>query len=283
MLKIKTVTDLQNTLQKIRSTACKIGLVPTMGALHQGHLSLVKKSIAENHFTLVTIFINPTQFNATKDLEKYPQNLPRDFDLLQKVGCSAVFIPSIKEMYHGNVTAKKYDFGMLTQHMEGRFRSGHFEGVATIVEKLFLLVEADVAYFGEKDFQQLQVIKKVACDLPIKTKITPCETRREANGLAMSSRNELLSVPIRKDAKIIYQTLCRAKEKFRGGDSPFEIKNFVAKVLKKTGFALEYFEIADAENCTPITEKDDRLKNIRGFIAVVVEGVRLIDNIAFSS
>ncbi|MCK0188719.1 pantoate--beta-alanine ligase [Arenibacter sp. F20364] len=257
-----------------------IGLVPTMGALHLGHISLVKKSVEENDLTLVSIFVNPTQFNNKEDLEKYPSTLEADITLLKAVTDKiVVFAPTASEIYSGEVTSNTYDFEGLENVMEGEFRKGHFDGVGTIVEKLLRLISPTRAYFGEKDFQQFRIIKKLVeiANLPIE--IIGCPIVREANGLAMSSRNERLDKELRQEAAFIYKTLRAAKHKF-GTKSA----NFVLDWVKKQFNAhpklkLEYFKIADVDQLKPVVRKNKKLK-YRGFIAVYAADVRLIDNIA---
>jgi len=276
---INTQKELKSYLSSQAKTKT-IGLVPTMGALHLGHISLVKKSVGENDITVVSIFVNPTQFNNKEDLEKYPSTLEADMSLLKTASDKiVVFAPSAFEMYSGGITSKTYDFEGLENVMEGEFREGHFDGVGTIVEKLLSLITPTRAYFGEKDFQQLQIIKKLKeiTNLPIE--IIGCPIVREANGLAMSSRNERLSTELRKEASFIYKTLKAAKQKF-GTKSA----NFVVDWVKKQfethpNLKLEYVKITDVNQLKPVIRKNKNLK-YRAFIAVYAGDVRLIDNIA---
>lgn len=281
MLLVKTVNKLKDELNKIDDST-NLGLVPTMGALHQGHISLIKNALTENQNVVVSIFVNPTQFNNTEDLEKYPKTLDDDVDLISSISKNIiVFAPSIVEIYQDRVKSKIYDFAGLDKVMEGEFRDNHFNGVGTIVEALFSLVKPIRAYFGEKDFQQLRIIQKLVELQKIPVEVIGCEIVRENHGLAMSSRNERLSPKIRQNAAFIYETLKTAKHKF-GMESVLNVKDWVAKQFKNsTDFKLEYFEITDVETLTPAKNKNIKIK-YRAFIAVYVEGVRLIDNIALN-
>lgn len=259
-----------------------LGLVPTMGALHLGHLSLIKKALVENKTVIISIFINPTQFDNRNDLEKYPADLEKDIALLEDLpGDLAVFAPHKDDMYDGQVAASAYKFNGLDKVMEGTFREGHFQGVATIVELLLRTVAPKRAYFGEKDFQQLQIIKNVVAQKNLPVTIVGCPIVREPNGLAMSSRNERLSAKARDQAGFIHQTLLTAKLKF-GTENAQEIRDWALGVFNKAeGFRLEYFEIVDETTLTPIQAKQKNLK-YRAFVAVYVEDVRLIDNMALN-
>ncbi|HBU78209.1 MAG TPA: pantoate--beta-alanine ligase [Muricauda sp.] len=256
-----------------------IGLVPTMGALHTGHISLVKKALSENDLVIVSIFVNPTQFDKKDDLDKYPRTFEKDIELLKQVSDHiVVFAPTVDEIYGGNVTSETYEFDGLDKVMEGEFRTGHFDGVGTIVELLLRTVAPDRAYFGEKDFQQLQIIRKMAeiKDLPFD--IIGCPIEREPNGLAMSSRNERLSKETREEAGFIYKTLLAAKAEF-GMKSATYIKDWVKSEFEQHPlFDLEYFEIADENTLTPALKIQDNQK-YRAFIAVYADGIRLIDNL----
>ncbi len=256
-----------------------IGFVPTMGALHKGHVSLIEQSIKNNDITVVSIFVNPTQFNNLDDLNKYPRTLETDLKILEEVNCDAVFIPSVKEIYPQKEPAIKFNFQGLEKVMEGKFRLGHFEGVGTVVKKLFEIVKPTHAYFGEKDFQQLLIIKKMISQLKMPVNIISCPIFREESGLAMSSRNARLSGPLRKEAHLIYKCLQKVKADFKKS-TPSELSKFAAKTFhKKPFFKLEYFTIADAETLIQ-ADKIDPNKNYRAFIAIFVDEVRLIDNIA---
>lgn len=259
-----------------------LGLVPTMGALHTGHLSLVSKAISENEKVVVSIFVNPTQFDNTEDLKKYPKTLEADMTLLASISDEIiVFAPSIKEVYSDDVKTKSYQFQGLDEVMEGEFRDDHFNGVGTIVEALLKLVQPHRAYFGEKDFQQLQIIKKMVELKRIPTEIIDCPIVREPSGLAMSSRNERLSKPMRKEAAFIYKTLKKAQKKF-GTNSAQYVKEWVQKQFEKhPQLKLEYIEIADVFNLRSVLRKQKNIK-YRAFIAVYADDVRLIDNIALN-
>jgi len=257
-----------------------IGFVPTMGALHEGHLSLLKASVSENNFTVISIFVNPTQFNNPSDLEKYPRTFDNDVQKIKTVSDQIIlFAPDIRDIYGDKMQSETFDFDGLENQMEGKHRLGHFDGVGTIVKKLFEIVNPTNAYFGEKDFQQLQIIKKLVQKQDLKVKIIQVPIFRENNGLAMSSRNERLSISERKDAALIYETLLEVKKRFKN-KSVVEIQNSVALVFAKhANFQLEYFEIADEVTLHSCIRKS---KNItyRAFIAVYVNEVRLIDTLA---
>lgn len=281
MLPIRTKKELDHVL-KSHSPLHRLGLVPTMGSLHKGHVALVEKAVSENDKVVVSIFVNPTQFNNPEDLQKYPRDLEKDLVLLESISPDIlVFAPAVEEIYFGSVKSKSYDFQGLDQVMEGEFRVNHFNGVGTIVEQLFLWVEPDNAYFGEKDFQQLRIIQKLVEIKKIPVNIIPCPIIREAHGLAMSSRNERLSPTMRQKAGFIYKTLQTAKTKF-GTKSAQEVKEWVSRQFhKKREFTLEYFEIADVETLAPVKRKVKQ-KKYRAFIAVYAEDIRLIDNIALN-
>lgn len=273
-----TKKDLDSFLYPLKKDK-SVGLVPTMGALHTGHLSLVKKSVAENHITVISIFVNPTQFNNQDDLEKYPKTLDADISLLSSVSDQLiVFAPSVSEIYAEQVASKAYDFAGLEKVMEGEFRQGHFEGVGTIVEKLFRLTMPNKAYFGEKDFQQLQIIKKLVEITQLPIEIIGCPILREPNGLAMSSRNERLTANQRDTAAFIYRILQEAKNKF-GTKSALFIMDWVKDQFENhESLQLEYFKITDENSLQPVLEKDINT-TYRAFIAVYAGDVRLIDNI----
>ena len=274
--------EIKEVLLESKSKKKSIGLVPTMGALHFGHLSLVKRALANNDTVVVSIFVNPTQFDNTEDLDKYPSNIESDIALLTSVSKEIiVFAPTKIEIYDGNVRSKSFDFNGLEKVMEGKYRAGHFDGVATIVELLFKAVKPTRAYFGEKDFQQLQIIKKLVEQSNLDLEIVACPIERESNGLALSSRNERLSKPTREAAGFIHQTLQSAKIKF-GTENAYDIQAWVSKQFRKNPrFELEYFEITDVDTLTPIIE-NHATKEYRAFIAVYAEGIRLIDNIALN-
>lgn len=258
-----------------------IGLVPTMGALHQGHLSLMKKALEENEVVVVSVFVNPTQFNNAEDLEKYPRNLERDAATIATLSDKIIlFAPEVSQMYEGTPTSESYDFHGLDKVMEGSSRPGHFDGVATIVEKLFRLVRPTRAYFGEKDYQQILIIRSMVAQRKLNLTLVPCPIVREASGLAMSSRNERLSPQGKAQAAFIYQVLTEAKERF-ASHSVEEVTAFVKEQFdEKAEFELEYFIIADERTLQPATKKEAGVA-YRAFIVAYIEGVRLIDNLAF--
>lgn len=282
MLIFNKQAELKKHIDSISEKNSTIGFVPTMGALHQGHLSLIAKSITENKITVVSIFVNPTQFNNAEDLEKYPRTLEADVMKIETVSENVIiFAPSVDDIYEGNTVSKSFDFDGLENQMEGKHRPGHFDGVGTIVKRLFEIVNPTNSYFGEKDFQQLQVVKKMVDKANLSVNVIGCPIFREANGLAMSSRNERLSPDDREKAALIYLTLKSAREKF-GTENAQEITNWVANVFEKhPDFKLEYFEIADEENLMPISKIEDG-KKYRGFIAVFISNIRLIDNISLN-
>ena len=272
--------SLNNYLSSLGSINSTIGFVPTMGALHNGHLSLLKKSIENNTVTVISIFVNPTQFNNQEDLAKYPRTLENDVEKVKSVSDKiVVYAPTVDDIYEGNTTSTPYNYDGLENQMEGKFRPGHFDGVGTVVKKLFEIVKPTHAYFGEKDFQQLQIVRKLTTKYKLPVTIVGCEIFRESNGLAMSSRNERLSVEDRKEASLIYKTLLSAKELF-GTKTANEVSKYVNNVFKnESKFELEYFEIADEQTLITCKRKS-KTKNYRAFIAVFINNVRLIDTIS---
>ena len=263
------------------SPESKIGFVPTMGALHKGHLSLIQESSNNNAITVASIFVNPTQFDKKEDLDKYPRTLEQDLALLEEKGCDIVFTPSVEEIYNQNVSSEQFDFDGLENEMEGKFRSGHFDGVGTIVKALFEIVAPTHAYFGEKDFQQLQIIKKMAEKNHLPVQVIGCPIFREENGLAMSSRNERLSKEQRQEASIIYKTLKTAQEKF-STESISSIYDWVQTQFENHPlFELEYFTIAD-ESTLQTPKETSSGKTYRAFIAVFADSIRLIDNLSLN-
>ena len=259
-----------------------IGFVPTMGALHQGHLSLLKKSIENNVTTVISIFVNPTQFNNVEDLEKYPRTLEDDIEKIKTVSDKIlIYAPTVEDIYEGNPKSQHYNFDGLENQMEGKFRPGHFDGVGTIVKRLFEIVKPTHAYFGEKDFQQLQIVKKLVEKEKLPVTIVGCPIFREASGLAMSSRNERLSEEEKEKATIIFKILNDAKILF-GTKSAKEVSDFVAKSFQKhPDFELEYFEIANEATLMTCFRKNKN-KKYRAFIAVFVNKIRLIDTISLN-
>ncbi|MSP85283.1 MAG: pantoate--beta-alanine ligase [Flavobacteriaceae bacterium] len=269
-------------LKQISDSKATIGFVPTMGALHEGHLSLIKNSLKENSITIVSIFVNPTQFNNSEDLEKYPKNLESDLKKLKSVSDTIhIYAPNIDDIYEGKIISKPFNFDGLENLMEGKFRPGHFDGVGTIVMRLFEIVKPTNAYFGEKDFQQLQIIKKLVINENLPINIVSCPIFRENNGLAMSSRNERLMPNERHSAAIIYKTLLDVKSKFNS-ESISEIKSWVDQVFEnQIDLKLDYFEIADEATLMSSEEKTPS-KKYRAFIAVFVNNIRLIDTISLN-
>ncbi len=278
---VHTTNDLQSLLQDARNEGKSVGLVPTMGALHAGHASLVKRAVKENDVTVISIFVNPTQFNDLNDLQKYPRTLEADCRLLECAGASIVFAPSVEEIYPQPDT-RQFNFAPLDTVMEGPRRPGHFNGVAQIVSRLFELVKPDRAYFGEKDFQQLAIIRDMVRQMQLSLEIVSCPIVREADGLALSSRNALLSSSERVQALAISQTLF-ASLNYAKEHSLIQTKQYVEKcITEAAGLELEYFEIVDALSMQTISEWTGAEK-IQGCITVHCGSVRLIDNIAYKA
>lgn len=269
-------------LKTIKTTNSTIGFVPTMGALHQGHLALMQRSLKENDDTVVSIFVNPTQFNNPEDLAKYPRTLEEDVKKMRGLSDKMIlYAPSVDDIYEGKTISQHFDFDGLENQMEGKFRPGHFNGVGTIVKRLFEIVTPTNAYFGEKDFQQLQIVKKMVEKNHMPVNVVGCPIFREENQLAMSSRNERLTAEERKEAAIIYKTLTEAKEIFKT-KNPEETIEFVKNSFEDNPrFELEYFVIADESTLLPIENKIND-KNYRAFIAVFVNSIRLIDTISLN-
>ena len=273
--KIKSIQQKIKSLKKGTS----IGFVPTMGALHKGHLSLIEQAKKENDIVVVSIFVNPTQFDKKEDLINYPKTIDSDLSLLKSVYCDIVFTPTAEEIYSNNIQSQLFDFDGLEHQMEGKFRDGHFDGVGTIVKRLFEIVKPHKSYFGEKDFQQLQIIRKMTEKHKIPVIIIGCEIYREKDGLAMSSRNSRLTKEHREVAPFIYKTLKKAKKEF-GTKNALEVVSWVENEFKNHPLLeLEYFEIADEDTLQPIKSKDNKRK-YRAFIAVFADKIRLIDNIS---
>ena len=276
---IHTIAELRAHLEEYKSLGQHIGLVPTMGALHEGHIRLVERCVQENAICVVSIFVNPTQFNDKNDLLSYPRTPEQDAEMLRKAGCKFVFMPSVEEMYPEPDT-RLFDFGLLETVMEGSFRPGHFNGVAQIVSKLFDAVKPDRAYFGEKDFQQLAIIRKMTKDMNYPIEIVACPIVREKDGLAMSSRNRRLSSQEREKAPQIAQLLAKSTT-FDPVKSIQDTISYVTKGLAEyPTFKLEYYEIVDGDTLQPVENWDDS-GHIVGCIAVFCGTVRLIDNILY--
>ena len=278
MLVFAKIKSLQQKIKSLKK-GTSIGFIPTMGALHKGHLSLIEQAKKENDIVVVSIFVNPTQFDKKEDLINYPKTIDCDLSLLKAIYCDIVFTPTAEEIYANNIQSQLFDFDGLEHQMEGKFREGHFNGVGTIVKQLFEIVQPHKAYFGEKDFQQLQIIRKMVEKYLIPVKIIGCEIFREEDGLAMSSRNNRLTKEYRNVAPFIYKTIKNAKKQF-GTKNALEVTNWVENEFKNQPLlTLEYFEIADEESLLPIKNKDFKQK-YRAFIAVFADKIRLIDNIS---
>ncbi len=276
---IRTIPELRQELAAMRAADKSIGFVPTMGALHLGHASLVKRSVAENGVTAVSVFVNPTQFNDKNDLKNYPRDLQADCKLLESIGADIVFAPEVEEMYP-EPDMRVFSFAPLDTVMEGGCRPGHFNGVAQIVSKLFYAVEPDKAYFGEKDFQQLAIIREMVKRLDIKVEIVGCPIVREGDGLALSSRNMLLSAEERERALTISRTLFASVD-YAASHTLAETKSFVEEAINATeGLRLEYYQIVDGNTLQEIKEWGDS-DYIVGCIALFCGKIRLIDNIKY--
>ena len=276
---VHTIQELRAELDIQRKAGKKIGFVPTMGALHEGHASLVRRAVAENEIVVVSVFVNPTQFNDKNDLLKYPRTLEADCELLEKEGTAYVFAPSVEEIYPEPDT-RQFSYAPLDTVMEGKFRPGHFNGVCQVVSKLFMMVEPDVAYFGEKDFQQLAIIREMVKQMNFPLQIVGCPIVREADGLALSSRNARLSEEQRKQALEISQTLFKSQE-YAASHTLEETQQFVEEsIAAAEGLELEYFEIVDGMTLQKIASWEDT-DYVVGCITVFCGEVRLIDNIKY--
>lgn len=273
------VEALQNYLSRRKSDGLIVGFVPTMGALHRGHATLIETARSQCEEVVVSIFVNPNQFNNPNDLARYPRTPEKDFDLCRKAGATSLFVPSVQEVYP-EPDKRVFSFGPLEKVMEGEFRPGHFNGVAQVVSRLFEMVKPHKAFFGEKDFQQLAIVRRMVEMLSINVDIVACPTVREPDGLAMSSRNMLLSAEQRQAAPLIAKTLHEARNK----KDSFNVNNTLAWVVSTINsnplLRVEYFQIVDASNLQPIQGWDEA-KRIVGCIAVNVGEVRLIDNVSF--
>lgn len=276
---VHTIKDLQAALAALRAQGKTVGLVPTMGALHAGHASLVKRCVAENDAAVVSVFVNPTQFNDKNDLAKYPRTLDADCRLLEQCGAAFAFAPSVEEMYPEPDT-RQFSYAPLDTVMEGKYRPGHFNGVCQIVSKLFEAVKPDRAYFGEKDFQQLAIIREMVCQLKFPLQIVGCPIVREEDGLALSSRNARLSAEERKQALKISQTLFASRD-YAKSHTVAETQKFVEDAIEAApGLRLEYFELVDGNTLQKIANWEDTSYAV-GCITVFCGEVRLIDNIKY--
>jgi pantoate--beta-alanine ligase len=276
---LETISGLQKELNALQAQKKTIGFVPTMGALHEGHLTLVRQCAAENDVCVVSIFVNPTQFNNKSDLENYPRTLNNDAKLLEEVNCSIIFAPAEKEIYPEPDT-RTFDFGKLGEVMEGKYRPGHFNGVAQVVSRLFDMVKPDRAYFGEKDFQQLAIIREMVKQYQIPVEIVGCPIVREADGMALSSRNMRLSKEEREKSTLISRTLLKSCN-FAGEKSVAELKKWVVNQINEEPLLeVEYFDIVDASTLQSINDWDDS-QYVAGCITVYCGEVRLIDNVQY--
>ncbi len=278
MIVVNTRNDLQETLENHRVLGKTVGFVPTMGALHMGHLSLLEQAKTENDIVVCSIFVNPTQFNDPKDLDKYPRPIENDIDMLQSVNCDILFLPEVNEMYSNN-EVWDHSFGEIETLWEGAMRPGHFKGVGQIVYKLLSLVHPNKSYFGQKDYQQTVIVKKLCKDFSLPTEIIVCKVIREANGLAMSSRNIRLTETERQEASKIYEALMSSKMLIQQKiyNIPYIIEQATAKLLEINNVTLEYISIVDAENMLPLSEINENSKQLM-IIALRIGNTRLIDN-----
>jgi len=276
------ISELKSFISEKKSRNKLISLVPTMGALHEGHVSLIEKAALENDLVVISIFVNPTQFNKAEDLQKYPRTFDDDIAFLKPFKSKVVvFTPSATDLYNGNIASKAYRFSGLEHEMEGKHRPGHFDGVGTVLNILFRIIEPHTSYFGEKDFQQLLIVKKLVEIEKLPVKIIGCPIYRSKNGLAMSSRNKRLTKEQLKEAPLIYKTLSKINKLFRA-KSVSELNKIVAKIFEEsTELELEYFEIANTKTLKTIQRKNKK-NTYRAFIAVHAGTVRLIDNIALN-
>lgn len=280
MRTITTNTELRDLYTEIQTTNTRIGFVPTMGALHDGHLSLLARAKAENNLVVVSIFVNPTQFNDPKDLEKYPRTLGSDALKLAAAGCDVLYAPNIEEVYGGTMEKQRVDYGALTAILEGAKRPGHYDGVVQVVRRLFEIVLPSNAYFGKKDFQQVAIIREMVRREALPVNIVPCDLIRDEDGLALSSRNALLSNESRQHALALVHTLRAMKAKFPG-DSPKAIEHWGRKELEENPHVqLEYLEVLDGKNFEQ-PEEWENFNSPMALVAAFVGGVRLIDNMEF--
>ena len=279
---INTKTSLREILEITRKEGKTVGLVPTMGALHEGHISLINFAYSHCDTVVVSIFVNPTQFNNSSDLEKYPRNSTKDAEFLKAHNPKTItFIPEVSEIYNNKVESDSFDFGSIVNYMEGEFRTGHFNGVGSVLKRLFEIVKPDKAFFGEKDYQQLMVIKKLVEITGQDVEIIGCPTSRNEFGLAQSSRNFRLNEKEIKEAELIYEALTKAKNMFETS-SIEEIENEIQHMFEThPSFELEYFSIVKEKDLIP-TKHNDSKETYRAFIAAFLGEVRLIDNMALN-
>lgn len=280
MKTIRLSSELVATINLLKTSKKSIGFVPTMGALHEGHLSLILSAKKETEIVISSIFVNPIQFNDPKDFEKYPKTEAEDLRMLESAGCDIVFLPTVEEVYPPNFKKEVFDFGNLEKVMEGAHRPGHFAGVATVVKRFFEWVQPDKAFFGLKDYQQYSIIRELVKMKGMKIEIIGMPTIREADGLAMSSRNRLLNEKERKEAVLLIELLNRTKDNYSLKNIPELKSDFIAELSKNSSFRLDYFEIADGITLQPLTDRSS--EEPRAFVAAFLGNVRLIDNISLS-
>ena len=261
---------------KLVNKVDSVGLVPTMGSLHEGHLSLIRRALSENEKVIVSIYVNPLQFNNSDDLKKYPRDIKNDLQKLEAFSDILTYVPNDDEIYENDEKKKKYNLGQFTEIMEGKMRPGHFNGVATVVEKLLRMFNPTNAYFGEKDFQQLILIKSLVREQKLKVNIIGCKTIREDDGLAMSSRNKLLNNTERESASHIIKLLKKARQLYKSSTLEETKRNILKDALMIENLNLEYFEILDTSQLSGFSEQENE---IRAFIACKVGKIRLIDNL----
>src|SRR5690554_2966095 len=275
-------SGLTQCLNPLRQSGKSIGFVPTMGGIHSGHLSLTEQALKENQVVVVSIFVNPTQFNNSEDLDKYPRTLEQDVEQIRQLsGQIIIYAPDVDDIYEGNTVAQKFEYDGLESEMEGANRPGHFDGVGTIVKMLFEIIKPTNAYFGEKDFQQLQIVRKMVQKNNLDVNVVGCPIFREESGLAMSSRNERLSEKAKQKATYIYKVLQEAKDVFQKSDVKQTVDYVTSAFKKETDFTLEYFVVANEDNLQTVHQKETD-KKYRAFIVAHIEEVRLIDNIALN-
>jgi len=278
MVLFKKKGDIRRYLDRKKQQEHQVGFVPTMGALHQGHISLVESCRSDNSITVCSIFVNPTQFNDPKDFEKYPVTIDRDIYMLEAAGCDVLFLPAMEEIYPGGIRpGEKFDLGYLETILEGKYRPGHFQGVCMVMKRLLEIVDPDNLYLGQKDYQQCMVIKKLINDNFTGMATIVCPIIREPDGLAMSSRNMRLNEEERKKAPAIYSVLQSLKKNLRKGNLQ-QLKTDANNSLTKLGFKVDYIEIADASTLLPVTEWDGKQELVT-LVAAFLNEVRLIDNL----
>jgi len=278
MIIFKRVSHFQDWIRESNNKGLHLGFVPTMGALHEGHMSLVEKSLADSDATVVSIFVNPRQFNDPEDLKKYPRPVESDIKMVELSGADVLFLPEAEDIYPPGFDPHiDFDPGTLAEVMEGKFRPGHFQGMAEVVHRLLSIIQPHKIYMGQKDFQQLTIVRKMITDLHMPILLEMGNTVREPNGLAMSSRNKRLSPESRQEAAIIYSTLIAAQRVFEEGEPIADIKKIALDALTRKNFEPEYFEIVDGITLRSIQHMDDS-QFVVACCAVKVEGIRLIDN-----